>query len=1152
MFVEFAENFLKGLLNHSFKTLILNETKVDLLDDCLIPNGYTYISKEKNSSRKVPHGGIHGLGVLVRTNIICHISVIKNLTSESILLLNISEKAFGYPFLLGAVYIPPENSKYNDDSMFDDISNDFIFLKNKFDLPLCLIGDFNARTGDCSELLLDEECINSFTTQPTTYRNCEELHRSDLFNTTICPDRNNKDKVINNHGKHLIELCKCFRMVILNGRSASDKNGQYTCANSSTIDYCIASIDLLHVFEDFSVDIFDPLLSDKHCPVMLTLSLCRNAVSNVKQTEDYQPRRVTKVKWSGSLAKDFENNIDIEAVENLYNKLDGMSSGKISQEELDDLVSTVQNLYLDAAKSCDMVKTHFHRKTKVNKNNNSKPWFDSNCKKSRSKYFRLKHLLKSEKTLNREQISEELVKQKRIYKKELKKAKTEYNKILHSKLRDAKLTQPSEYWNMLSSLDSKKNQIDIDLNTLEEHFRNLSQTQNTQGFSLKTDIPENSSNDFLNRPIDINELVTQVKRLKNGKAHGVDQILNEFLKNSSGRLLSCIVLLFNIVFDSGVVPTDWTIGLIRPLYKKKGDPKDPNNFRGITLLSCLGKLFTSILNKRLTTYLEDNDLLGEEQAGFRNGHSTLDHIFALHSIIDLYLSESKRVYCAFIDYKKAFDLVDRSALWIKLMNTNVNGKFFQIIYNMYGQAKSCVIKDNEMSSLFECNIGVRQGENLSPMLFALFLNDFSLFLQDKCCGINLLPKKLNKHAKQNEIQVYIKLFTLLYADDTLVLAESPEDLQTALDALHEYCNTWSLHVNSDKTKIVVFSRGKVRRLPSFHFNNRELSVVDDYVYLGITFNYNNRFKKAQTKQLNQARRAMYSLLTKSYSLDLPIDIMLELFDQLVIPVLLYGSEIWGFDVIRDLEVFHMKFCKQILKFNKSTANCMVLGELGRYNLEKYISNRMINFWCSLEHSGENKLSGIIYRVLKVLYNENVYQSPWLKKIKTTIDMLGMSDLWYTCETTNCNWIKCTIDQRLKDCLTQNWCSTIYDHPQCVNYRIFKKSLELEKFIIDLPKKYRICISKFRCENHRLPIVTGRYQNVERSNRICNLCQSRLIGDEFHYLFVCPAFSTDRKLYLDTYFTERPNTYKMEQFFNTDNLNTLLNIAKFCPKIMLRF
>ena len=95
--------------------------------------------KEKNKSSKVPHVGIHGLGVLVKSQIGKQISIATNVTSESVLWLNISENAFGYPFFLGAVYIPPENSKYYDDSIFDDISNDFVFLKNKFNVPFCLV-----------------------------------------------------------------------------------------------------------------------------------------------------------------------------------------------------------------------------------------------------------------------------------------------------------------------------------------------------------------------------------------------------------------------------------------------------------------------------------------------------------------------------------------------------------------------------------------------------------------------------------------------------------------------------------------------------------------------------------------------------------------------------------------------------------------------------------------------------------------------------------------------------------------------------------------------------------------------------------------------------------------------------------------------------
>ena len=96
-----------------------------------------------------------------------------------------------------------------------------------------------------------------------------------------------------------------------------------------------------------------------------------------------------------------------------------------------------------------------------------------------------------------------------------------------------------------------------------------------------------------------------------------------------------------------------------PLYKNKGSLNDQDNYRGITLLSCVGKLSTAVLNDRVTKYLDVVGGIGDEQAGFRLGHSTIDHIFALHAILNIYLSAGKRVYCAFIDYKKAFDFVDR-------------------------------------------------------------------------------------------------------------------------------------------------------------------------------------------------------------------------------------------------------------------------------------------------------------------------------------------------------------------------------------------------------------------------------------------------------------------------------------------------------------
>ena len=98
-----------------------------------------------------------------------------------------------------------------------------------------------------------------------------------------------------------------------------------------------------------------------------------------------------------------------------------------------------------------------------------------------------------------------------------------------------------------------------------------------------------------------------------------------------------------------------------------------DNYKGITILSCFGKLFTAVLNNRFNVYLENMDVLCEEQAGFRKGYSTTDHIFILKCLVDLYLHRYKHLHCAFIDYRKAFDSVNRTALWQNLLQQNIDG-----------------------------------------------------------------------------------------------------------------------------------------------------------------------------------------------------------------------------------------------------------------------------------------------------------------------------------------------------------------------------------------------------------------------------------------------------------------------------------------------
>ena len=172
-------------------------------------------------------------------------------------------------------------------------------------------------------------------------------------------------------------------------------------------------------------------------------------------------------------------------------------------------------------------------------------------------------------------------------------------------------------------------------------------------------------------------------------------------------------------------------GTIIPLYKNKGSSLDPGNYRPITILSCLGKLFTSVLNRRLTTYLDQYNIIHENQAGFRKHYSTSDHLFTLQALIEILQKKKQKFFCAFIDFSQAFNKVWRAGLLHKLLQNNINGNFYRVINNMYQNIKSCISHNGILSNSFLSEIGVRQGENLSPTLFSIYLNDLQSFISPK-------------------------------------------------------------------------------------------------------------------------------------------------------------------------------------------------------------------------------------------------------------------------------------------------------------------------------------------------------------------------------------------------------------------------------------
>ena len=860
--------------------------------------------------------------------------------------------------------------------------------------------------------------------------------------------------------------------------------------------------------------------------------------------------------WRAENSQTYKDNISSERIDTITDRLDNLLNNidNVTQLDVDQTIRHINETFRIAAEKSNMLKQY--GRSGKSRNKPKKKFFDRDCQQRRADYRRAKRYYRR---LGTDEARAHRNAMYNIYKTTVNRKSNQERRERHRHLRRMKSTDAKIYWRLLKDWSSSQNQSDMP--THEEfvnHFESLGNVPDNDLFDSQDtdsiDIPilDTSS---LNKDITLDEIKKHIRNLKNNKACGYDLIINEFLKVSSDHVVNALLLAMNLVLKTGFIPEDWTIGTIRPLYKGKGNVKDVDNYRGITLLSCYGKLFTSILNDRLYSFLDDNGLLGYEQGGYRKGHSTTQHIFSLHSLINLYLQKKKKLYCLFVDYRKAYDKIQRNLLWDKLLKLGIQGKIVDVVKNLYIKAKSCVKTQLQgTSDFFSCNLGLRQGENLSPILFSIFLNDLKTFMSEKLCKINL-PANLANNADYDDIEHFLYLFILLYADDTAILSESPKEMQQALNVLHEYCVLNGLSINVDKTKVLVFSRGKIRNIPDFNFNGERVDVVFEYKYLGTVMNYNNRFLVAIKAQCLSASKAIFSLLKKSRKLDLPIDIQLDLFDKCIAPILLYGSEVWAFETLDLLDREQLRYYKMLLGVKSSTPTCMVLGEIGKYPVSLYAKSRLLSFWysqCLDVKNDSKKISSLMLRLSQSLLNNGI-DFTWLNFVHDTLNSLGLTYIWQHVETCSLslNQFKKLVLQRLKDQFLQTWNNQIQTNEICINYRIFKTTFVFEQYLISLPTFVRRNILKFRLCSHKLPIQQLRYINIPRHDRVCTYCNKSEVGDEYHYLFICDnqLISNERQRLLSRHYYIRPNTFKYEQLFTTKSRRKLIKLGRFVGFIL---
>lgn len=263
------------------------------------------------------------------------------------------------------------------------------------------------------------------------------------------------------------------------------------------------------------------------------------------------------------------------------------------------------------------------------------------------------------------------------------------------------------------------------------------------------------------------------------------------------------------------------------------------------------------------------------------------------------------------------------------------------------------------------------------------------------------------------------------------------------------------------------------------------------------------------------------------------------------PILLYGSEVWGYEDLYLIEQVHLKFCKRILRVRNTTPNFMVYGELGRFPLELRVKLRIVSFWIKLLQC-EGKLSNILYRLMFFLQENGVYNFRWIQFIKQIFNDIGMSEVY----TNQFSYVSIKHAQiTLQDQFIQKWFSDIQLASRGEFYSLVKNSFGIEQYLLKLSDSHRVWITKMRTSNLHLPIETGRWSGISRHERICKLC-NQTVGDEFHILFCCTndKIVKIRGKYLPKYYYINPNTKKMEGLLSFCNIPVLRSLSVFIRNV----
>ncbi|KAK3517712.1 hypothetical protein QTP70_016085 [Hemibagrus guttatus] len=441
------------------------------------------------------------------------------------------------------------------------------------------------------------------------------------------------------------------------------------------------------------------------------------------------------------------------------------------------------------------------------------------------------------------------------------------------------------------------------------------------------------------------EVTEIVQQLLGGKAPGVDEIHPEYLKSLDVVGLSWLTRLCNIAWWSGTVPLDWATGVVVPLFKK-GDRRVCSNYRGITLLSLPGKVYSRVLERIVRPLVEPR--IQEEQCGFQPSRGTLDQLYTLHRVLEGSWEFAQPVHMCFVDLEKAFDRVPCGILWEVLWEYGVCGPLLRAVRSLYNRSRSLVSIASCKSDLFPVHVGLLQGCPLSPALFIVCMDRISRRSQ------GLEGVRFGDH----------RISSLIFADDVVLLASSGLDLQHALGCFAAECEAAGMRVSTSKSEAMVLDRKKVAC--TLQVGGEVLPQVEEFKYLGVLFTSEGRMDREIDRRIGAAAavmRSMYrSVVVKK---ELSQKAKLSIYQSIYVPTLTYGHELWVMTerVRCRIQVAEMSFLRRVAgrSLRDRVRSSVTQKELGVEPLLFHIEKGQLRWLGHLFRMPPGRLSGEVFR-----------------------------------------------------------------------------------------------------------------------------------------------------------------------------------------------